>query len=157
MMTKLMDRAGMGMTGMGVPSMGPGMMGAVPSMPAGMNPMMVPRCSMTMERCRGGMKITCCCDDATSAGMLRNLCTVLAGGLCSCALMMNGMVVCGCNLTMGMCRCEMTEDGCTLTCTSGDADCCAMIEACCDCMAALMKTGCTCCLMMGGTPVCCGC
>ena len=26
-------------------------------------------------------------------------------------LMMNGMMVCCCNLTMGMCKCEMTKDG----------------------------------------------
>src|SRR5947209_7804239 len=69
---------------------------------------------------------------------------------------MNGMMVCCCNLTMGMCKCEMTGDGCVVTCTSGDPKCCDMIQACCDCMAAMMKAGCTCCLMMNGTPVCCG-
>jgi hypothetical protein len=31
-----------------------------------------------------------------------------------------------------------------------------MIQACCDCCATMMKCGCTCCLMMNGTPVCCG-
>jgi hypothetical protein len=30
-----------------------------------------------------------------------------------------------------------------------------MIQGCCDCVAACMTAGCTCCLMMGGTPVCC--
>ena len=35
--------------------------------------------------------------------------------------MMNGMMVCCCNLTMGMCKCEMTEDGVCITCTSGDS------------------------------------
>ena len=34
--------------------------------------------------------------------------------------MMNGMMVCCCNLTMGMCKCEMTKDGVCITCTSGD-------------------------------------
>src|SRR4051812_33022626 len=81
MMTKLMERAGMGMTGMGAPAMGPGMMGGTASMPAGMNMMMVPRCTMTMEKCTGGMKITCTCEDAMSAGMLQNLCTMMAGGM----------------------------------------------------------------------------
>ena len=33
-----------------------------------MNMMMVPRCTMKIEKCTGGMKITCTCDDATSAG-----------------------------------------------------------------------------------------
>jgi hypothetical protein len=58
---------------------------------------------------------------------------------------------------MGMCKCEMTKDGCVVTCTSGDKMCCEMIQGCCDCMAACLKAGCTCCMMMGGTPVCCGC
>jgi hypothetical protein len=30
-----------------------------------------------------------------------------------------------------------------------------MIQACCDCMTAMMKDGCTCCLMMNDTPICC--
>jgi hypothetical protein len=30
-----------------------------------------------------------------------------------------------------------------------------MCQACCDCMTAMMKAGCTCCLMMNGMPVCC--
>ena len=69
--------------------------------------------------------------------------------------MMNGMMVCCCNLTMGMCKCEMTEDGLRITCTSGDKACCDMIQACCDCMTAMMKAGCTCCMMMNDMPVCC--
>src|SRR5512147_140161 len=60
--------------------------------------------------------------------------------------MMNGMMTCRCDLMMAMCRCEMTDKGCTITCTSGDAACCAMIQACCDCCAAMMKAGCTCCV-----------
>jgi hypothetical protein len=31
-----------------------------------------------------------------------------------------------------------------------------MIQACCECCAAMMKHGCTCCMMMNGMPVCCG-
>jgi hypothetical protein len=30
-----------------------------------------------------------------------------------------------------------------------------MIQACCDCLATMMKNGCTCCLLMNNTPVCC--
>jgi hypothetical protein len=33
--------------------------------------------------------------------------------------------------------------------------CCDMIQACCDCVMGCMKAGCSCCLMMGGTPICC--
>src|ERR1039457_1030220 len=106
----MMERAGMGMTGMtGMGMTGPaGMMGSTGTMPAGMNMMMMPRCKMTFEKCAGGMKITCVCDDKVSAGMLQNLCTMMAGGMCSCCMMMNGMMVCCCNMTMGMCKCEMT-------------------------------------------------
>jgi hypothetical protein len=34
--------------------------------------------------------------------------------------------------------------------------CEAMLQGCCDCMTACMKAGCTCCMTMGGTPICCG-
>ena len=159
MSTKVMERAGMGMASLSTPAMGPGMMpstGAMP-MPTGMNMMMVPRCTMKMEKCTGGMKITCTCEDKLSAGMLQNLCTMMAGGMCSCCCMMNGMVACCCNLMMGLCKCEPTENGVCVTCTSGDKDCAAMIQACCECCATMMKSGCTCCLMMNNTPVCCGC
>ena len=148
---------------MGMPGMEGGMMGA-PSMgmpgmmPAGMgNMMMVPRCTIKMEKCEGGMKIVCTCDDPVACGMMQNLCTMMAGGMCGCGMMMNGMVVCNCNMMMGMCKCEMMDNGVAITCTSGDKDCAAMIQACCDCMSAMMKAGCTCCVMMNNMPICCGC
>ena len=158
--TSGMRANGMGMSGMPTmsamtmpgmaPQMGMGMMGQMaPSM------MMVPRCTMTATKCDGGMKLMCACDDMTSRTMMQNLCTMMAGGLCSVSCTMNGSVVCVCNFTMGACKVEMTADGCCLTCTSGDAACCSMIQCCCDCIAACMTAGCTCCLTMGGTPVCC--
>jgi hypothetical protein len=151
----MMERSGMGMAGLGTPSAGA--MGSPTQSPGGLNMMMVPRCTLKMEKCTGGMKITCTSDDKVAAGMLQNLCTMMAGGMVSCGLMMNGMMACCCNLMMGLCKCEMTEHGCTMTCTSGDKDCAAMIQACCDCCNALMKAGCTCCVMMNNMPVCCGC
>lgn len=147
----MMERAGMGL---GMPA--PGIMGSPGAAPSAMNMMMVPRCSMKIEKCTGGMKITCSCDDKMSCGMLQNLCKMLAGGMCSCCVMMNGMVVCCCNLMMGACHCEMTDDGVCITCTSGDKACCAMIQACCECVSGMMKAGCTCCVMMNNMPVCCG-
>ncbi len=149
----MMERAGMGMAGMGTP----GMMGGPGTMPAGMNMMMVPRCTMTFEKCTGGMKIGCKAADAMTATMMQNLCSMLAGGMCSCCAMMNGMMVCCCNLTMGSCKCEMTEDGCCMTCTSGDPACGDMIQACCETMATMMRAGCCCMMMMNGMPVCCSC
>ncbi|MFO0891012.1 MAG: hypothetical protein U0790_17945 [Isosphaeraceae bacterium] len=153
-MTGAMMMERMGMTGMGPMTTG---MTGTGTMPMAPQMMMVPRCTMMMEKCQGGMKITCKCDDPTSATMLQNLCTMMAGGMCSCCMMMNGMMVCCCNMTMGMCKCEMIEGGVCMTCTSGDAACCAMIQACCDCMMAMCKAGCTCCMMMNGMPVCCSC
>jgi hypothetical protein len=150
MVTAMMERTGMGMPGMaGMPSM----TGATTQ---GMtNTIMVPRCTLKMEKCQGGMKITCVCADQAACSMVQNLCTMLAGGMCSLCCMMNGMMTCCCNLTMGICKCEMTKDGCCITCSSGDQKCGEMIQSCCDCMSTLMKSGCTCCVMMNGTPICC--
>jgi len=156
MNSMMMERTGMGMPGMstGVTgSVGTGTMGA----PTGTNWMMVPRGTFKFEKCTGGMKVTCVCDDPMARSMMQNLCTMLTGGMCSCCMMMNGMMVCCCNLTMGMCKCEMTDKGVCLTCTSGDTKCCEMIQACCDCMATMLKDGCCCCMMLNNNPVCCGC
>ena len=146
MMVERTAMTGMGNAGMSTP-------GA--TMPSGMNMMMMPRCTMKFERCTGGMKITCSCDDKMACSMMQNLCTMLTGGMCSCCMTMNGLIVCCCNLTMGMCKCEMTDKGVCITCTSGDAKCCEMIQACCDCMSGMMKAGCQCCVMMNNMPVCC--
>jgi hypothetical protein len=148
----MMERMGMGMPTQGVGPAGMTTPGAMPS-----SWVMVPRCTFTFEKCQGGMKIACSCDDPTAKSMVQTLCASLQGGMCSCCCMMNGVMVCCCNLTMGMCKCDMTKDGCSVTCTSGDQKCCEMIQSCCDCMSTMQKAGCTCCLMMNGTPVCCGC
>jgi hypothetical protein len=31
-----------------------------------------------------------------------------------------------------------------------------MIQACCDCLCTMMDAGCTCCVLLNSTPVCCG-
>jgi hypothetical protein len=91
----MLDRAGVGVSGMG--AMGVGTMPRSTRMPGGMNMMMAPRGTIAMEKCTGGMKMTCRSDDKAAAGMIQNLCTMLAGGMCSCCSMMNGMPVCyGC-------------------------------------------------------------
>src|SRR5262245_51984345 len=125
--------------------------------PTAGNWLMVPRCTFKVEKCTGGLKLTCTCDDKLSCSMVQNLCTMLAGGMCSCCCMMNGVTVYCCNLTMGLCKCETTETGVCITCTSGDPQCCAMIQACGDCLSCLLDAGCTCCFLMNHTPVCCGC
>jgi hypothetical protein len=118
--------------------------------------MMVPRCTFKFEKCTGGFKVTCSCEDKVACSMVQNLCTMLAGGMCSCCCLYNGMTVYYCNFTMGMCRCEATDSGVCFTCTSGDTQCCQMIQACCDCLSTMTDAGCTCCFYMNNTPVCCG-
>ena len=150
MTSMMMDRSMMS-------PMGAQMSGAMPgAAPGAMQMCMVPRCTMKMEKCKGGMKMTCTCEDEMAAATLQNMCKMMAGSMCSCCCMMNGMVVCTCNLTMGMCKCEMTPKGVCITCTSGDKACSEMIQACCDCLCTMMKAGCSCCVMMNNTPVCCG-
>jgi hypothetical protein len=150
-------------SGMGSMMMMPAM-GMMPSMMNGMgmgrsmpSMMMVPRCTMKMEKMPKGMAVMCTCEDQTAAMMMQNLCMMLQGGMCSMGVMMNGMTCCCYGMgMMGMCKMEMTEMGCRMTCTSGDANCAKMIQACCDCMMNCMSMpGCTCCMMMNGMPVCC--
>ena len=152
--TMMMDRTGMGMPGMGMPGIGTSPVGTPTGVPS---TMMVPRCTFKVEKCQGGMKITCSCEDKMACSMVQNLCSMLQGGMCTCCCMLNGMTVYCCNLTMGMCKCDMTAKGCTITCTSGDPKCGEMIQACCDRMSTMLKDGCTCCVMLNNAPVCCGC
>ncbi|MBV8230381.1 MAG: hypothetical protein JO329_10400, partial [Planctomycetaceae bacterium] len=90
MVSMMMNRGAMtGMTGMQGGMMGTtGMTGMTGMMPAGMGTMMMPRCTIKMEKCDGGMKITCTCDDKVSCTMMQNLCTMMAGGMCTCCMMM---------------------------------------------------------------------
>lgn len=125
-----------------------------PTMPGNM--VMVPCCTMKIEKCTGGVKIHCTFSDKTAASMVQHLCSMVMGGMCSCSMMMNGMHVCQVNFTMGICRCELTDSGVCITCTSGDAQCCEMIQACGECCTVMMKNGCSCLFMINQVPVCCG-
>ncbi len=90
---------GMGTPGVGTPT-------GVPST------MTVPRCTFKVEKCQGGVKIHCSCEDKMACSMVQNLCSMLQGGMCTCCCMLNGMTVYCCNLTMGMCKCEKTRRFC---------------------------------------------
>jgi len=141
--------AGMGMNGGSMmPNMMPGMM-----MP---NMMMMPRCTMTMEKMDGGMKVMCRCEDEMAASMMQSMCQMMAGSMCSFVMMMNGMPCCSCNMMMATTTCEMMEMGVMMTCMSGDAKMASMVQCCCDCMSCMMDSGCMCCMMMGNMPICCG-
>ena len=142
----------------GAMPMGMGQMPGMMPMPgmSNMPGMMVPRCTMRMEKMQGGMRVTCTCDDRTAAEMMKNLAMMMAGGMPSMCMMMNGMMSCMCNMgTMGMCKMDMTDMGMTMTCTSADPACMKLIQSCCDCMSAMMMPGCTCMMMMNGMPMCC--
>ena len=117
----------------------------------------VPRCTLKVEKCPGGLKLHCKCDDDVACATLQNLCKMLAGSMCSCCCTLNGVPCCTLNLACGICTCECTKDGVCITCTSGDKACCEMIQACCDCLACLCKNGCCCYVCFGNTPVCCCC
>jgi len=69
-MTPSMGMPGTGMTGMGT---------SMPAPPTGTTCLMVPRCTIKCEKCPGGMKIMCSCDDKMAAGTLQNLCMAMAG------------------------------------------------------------------------------
>ena len=150
----MMPRSMSMMSGSGMESpMGTSAMPGMMSGAAGM--CMVPRCEITMEKCAGGMKMTCSCDDEVAAATLQNMCKMMAGSLCSCCCMMNGMMMCQCNMCMCNVQCKDTKDGVMITCTNFDQACCDMIQACCDCLTQCMESGCMCCICMGGMPVCC--
>lgn len=152
MTTMMMDKGMVGIMGGAMPgATAPSMM---PGATAGM--CMVTRCTIKVEKCTGGMKIHCKCDDEMSTAMLQSMCKMMAGGMCSCCCMMNGMVMCQCNLCMCKCECTNTKQGVCFSCTSGDKACCDMCQACCDCMEHCMQAGCMCCVCLNGMPVCCG-
>ena len=150
MMNTMMDAGAMGMPG--TAGMG---MGSPMAMPAGGMGMMVPRCTIRMETMSGGMRMTCMGIDEMSTRMMQNLMGMMGSGMMSCAMMLNGMTAMRCNMMLGMCRTEMTDDGMVISYTSGDAAMMAMIQAACECMSMMMQQGCSCCVMMNNMPVCC--
>ena len=75
--------------------------GTVPAgSPAAANWCVLPRCEVEFEKCTGGFKIHCRCDDEVACGTLQNLCRMLCDGLCSCYCTCNGICCCQCNLTV---------------------------------------------------------
>lgn len=117
--------------------------------------LMLPRCTVKIEKCKDGCKIQCCCDDEVACGMLQNLCRMLDTGVCGFCCVHNGQCLCNCSLTCGHCSCELTADGCCITCTSGDQQCCELIQKCCECLKCCLDCGCTCCITLNNTPICC--
>lgn len=117
--------------------------------------LMLPRCTVKIEKCKDGCKIQCSCDDEVACGMLQNLCRMLDTSVCGYSCTHNGQGLCNCSLTCGHCACELTADGCCITCTSGDQQCCELIQKCCECLKCCLDCGCTCCITLNNTPICC--
>jgi hypothetical protein len=124
--------------------------------PAQANWCVVPRCKVEFEKCTGGFKLHCKCDDELSCATLQNLCRMLSDGCCSCCCTSNGIQCCQCTFANCHCKCEYTSDGCCITCTSGDKQCCAQLQACCECCEKCCESGCCCYVCFGNTPICCG-
>lgn len=152
MVSTVTDRH-MGMMGVTYPTVTPS---TVPTMPSVPGMMVVPRGVMKFEKCTGGVKIYCVCEDALSISMVQNLCTMLQGGMVGCCVTMNGQTVCTCNFCCCNCTWEKTTNGVCFTCISGDANCCTMVQCCADCVCTCCMPGCVCCLTIAGTPICCG-
>lgn len=131
--------------------------GSLPaSAPAGGNWCVLPRCELRFEKCNGGFKIHCVCEDDVSSATLQNLCRMLCDGLCSCCCTANGIPICQCNLASGRCTCEITKDGCCISCISGDKACAKTLQACCDCLSCCCEAGSCCYISFNNTPICCG-
>lgn len=161
--TATMERTGIGMPGVNFPGFGvtgfpqTTNFGTTPFSTPGVNFFSVPRCTFKVERCDGGFKVFCNCEDMTACSVVQNLCSAMAGGLCSCNVTFNGVTVCTYNFTMGLCRWETIDKGVCFYCTSGDPKCTATLQSWCDCMTSLFNAGCHCCFCVNNTPVCYGC
>ncbi len=153
----MMERTGTVGQGVSYPGFGTQQYSTPTTAPVGTNWLMVPRCTFKWEKVQNGFKCYCVCDDKLACSMVQNLCQMLAGGLCSCCVMQNGMTVATFNFTQGLCKCEPTETGFCFTCTTGDQQCCQMVQSCCESISCMQDCGCTCCFLINNTPVCCGC
>ena len=150
----MMDRTNMGVQGM--TGMTPSN-GGMPTMsPTGANYLMVPRCTFRFEKCQGGMKITCVCDDPMARSMMQNLCTMLAGGMC--ILLLHDERHDGLLLQPDDGHVQVRDDrqGLLHHLHHRRSEVLRDDPGCCDCISACCKAGCTCCVMMNNTPVCCG-
>ena len=154
MASMMMERTNVGVSNM--PGYATPTMGTPTNVPVSPNFFMVPRCIYKFEKCQGGFKAYFQCDDQQTAQMVQNLCSMLAGGMCGCSVMWNGVCVSTYNFTFGMCQFEKTKDGVCFTCTSGDANCCSMLQSWYECIACAYTCGCTCCFTINNTPICCG-
>src|SRR5579871_5845628 len=72
--TVMMERGASGLAGLGMPGLGTGQPSTAGLAPTA-NMMMVPRCTIRIEKCTGGCKFVCSCEDKLAVSMMQNLCT----------------------------------------------------------------------------------
>src|SRR5262245_16876177 len=95
----------------------------------------VKQCTLRFEKCKGGFKICCCCNEQGECPEFQDLCRTLCDDNATCVCTRDGIQICSFNLCAAGCECDckFTDDGCCITCTSCDPLCCEMLQACCDC------------------------
>ena len=115
-------------------------------------------CTLRFEKCIGGFKIHCCCNEQGQRCDFQNLCRSLCDGNANCYCTRDGLQFCKFDLCCAECDCDckVTKDGCCITCTSCDANCSELLQSCCDCLEACCKIGCCCNLCFGDKCCCCG-
>src|SRR5262245_39152918 len=97
-------------------------------------------CELSFEKCAGGFRLGCCCDDSMECADLQSLCEAICERNCICCCVRDGVEVCNFNLCCGQCKCEGTKDGCCITCSS--SKCCDTLQAICDCLECCCQDGC---------------
>src|SRR5262249_45706844 len=73
--TMMVERTGAAMPATGYPYPGMPQYGTPTATPSSW--LMVPRCTYRFEKCQGGFKVYCSCDDRTASGVVQNLCAAL--------------------------------------------------------------------------------
>jgi hypothetical protein len=135
-----------------LPGMAPPQSGMSAAKPA---TLMVPRCTFEVEKCKGGMKVTCSCDDKVAFGMLATLCLMLQGGTAGFYGLLNGMTLYYFQV-LGSGKYEQGDGWVCFTFTSTEPGGIRMLQDTCDHLLSLLRSGLTCWLTMNNTAVCAG-
>ena len=114
------------------------------------------QCTLRFEKCKGGFRIHCCCDDQTECPEFQTLCQALCDGNMLCCCMHNGNPIGSINLCCGECECDCASDGCCVTCTGCDKNRCKILRACCDFLEICCKNGGCCNICFSDTCCCSG-
>jgi hypothetical protein len=109
-------------------------------------------CEFSFEKCKGGFRITCGCDDSLECADMQGLCAAICERNCSICCVRDGIEICNFNLSCCQCLCDNTKDGCCISCCNNK--CCDMLQAICDCLQCCCENSC-CCYVCFGDKCCC--